>query len=120
MQFEYFRKHDSSLLTSSSYAGEMFFSDNFDAQVATRGIPVPPSPDCALRVRLWESPDSCRRVWGDMYHRGDVLPGDASQALLDLFRYVVKEAACEAHVTLAKLCARIAHRSTRPGSSRVS
>ena len=123
-QFEYFRQHDVIQLTSPSYSGDMIFSDNMDVLPPIRDITTPLPEECALHVRMWESPDSARRVWGEVSCRLDVLqrpPGLAG--VLDIVKIVLREAACEAHVTLAKLTARIASRqqhTMRMGSARAS
>eukprot|EP00047_Mylnosiga_fluctuans_P020742 m.95916 g.95916 ORF g.95916 m.95916 type:complete len:829 (-) comp8614_c0_seq2:391-2877(-) len=115
VQFEYFRQHDTKLLTTPAYLGDLHFSDTPEVPPPTRSLPSALAPDCTVRVRMWESPDSCRRVWGDVTVCDVAM---SVPAVLDIVKYVVKEAACEAHVTLAKLSSRIAHRSARPGSAR--
>lgn len=116
-QFEYFRHHDVAQLTSPRYVGEMLFSDSFDQLPTTRGLPHC-SSGADVHVRMWEAPDSCRRVWGDLFHRPQCLGAARAATLLDTVRFVTKEAACEAHVTLAKLTNRIARRTpSRPGSA---
>ena len=108
MQFEYFRRHDVAQLASFGYPGEFLFSDHGDTP-PLRAVPAAPQA-VDLLVRMWESPESSRRVWGELVSRA--VPESTVAQLLDTVRFVVKEAACEAHVTLAKLTSRIAARSS--------
>jgi hypothetical protein len=99
----------------------MVFADTIDADAlsSTRAVRAAPPAGCTLHVRMWEAPDSRRRVWGSVTHPGDMLAGAGDVAgLLDLVRFIVKEAACEAHVTLVKLSSRITHRNARASSAR--
>jgi hypothetical protein len=117
VQFEYFRQCDVARLAMAGFPNEFLFSDSLDSFPACRSVPPLPSGSPLLHVRMWESPDSCRRVWGQAHHDPS-LPCEMA-ALLDTLRFVVREAACEPHVTLARLSVRLAHRGTgsRPASA---